>query len=41
MPPKTAKAPARAKRTKTEIQREFDEIEEQSTAARESADPKM
>jgi colicin import membrane protein len=41
MPAKPAKAPVRAKRTKTEIQREFDEIQEQSTAARESADPKM
>ena len=41
MPAKTAKAPIRAKRTKTEIQREFDEIQEQSAAARESADPKI
>jgi colicin import membrane protein len=41
MPAKPAKAPVRAKRTKTEIQREFDEIQEQSAAARESADPKM
>jgi colicin import membrane protein len=41
MPVKTAKAPIRAKRTKTEIQREFDEIQEQSAAARESADPKI
>ena len=38
--PKHTKAPIRAKRTKTEIQREFDEIGEQSAAARESADPK-
>ncbi len=41
MPAKAAKAPLRAKRTKTEIQREFDEIEEQSANARESADPKI
>jgi hypothetical protein len=41
MPAKTAKAPVRAKRTKTEIQREFDDIQEQSAAARESADPKI
>jgi hypothetical protein len=41
MPAKAAKAPIRAKRTKTEIQREFDEIEEQSANARESADPKI
>ena len=41
MPAKAAKAPIRAKRTKTEIQREFDEIQEQSVAARDSADPKI
>src|SRR5580658_3117523 len=41
MPAKAAKAPIRAKRTKTEIQREFDEIQEESANARESADPKM
>ena len=41
MPVKAAKAPIRAKRTKTEIQREFDEIQEQSADARESADPKI
>jgi hypothetical protein len=41
MPAKTAKAPLRTKRTKTEVQREFDEIQEQSANARESADPKM
>jgi colicin import membrane protein len=41
MPAKAAKAPVRPKRTKTEIQREFDEIEEQSANARESADPKI
>ena len=41
MPAKAAKAPIRAKRTKSEIQREFDEIQEQSADARESADPKI
>jgi uncharacterized coiled-coil protein SlyX len=41
MPAKTTKAPVRAKRTRTEIQREFDEIQEQSVDARESADPKI
>jgi colicin import membrane protein len=41
MPAKAAKGPIRAKRTKTEIQREFDEIQEQSADARESADPKI
>jgi hypothetical protein len=41
MPAKTAKAPLRAKRTKTEIQREFDQIQEQSADAREAADPKI
>jgi hypothetical protein len=41
MPAKAAKAPIRAKRTKTEIQREFDEIQEQSADAREAADPKL
>jgi colicin import membrane protein len=41
MPAKPAKAPIRAKRTKTEIQREFDEIQEQSADARESSDPKL
>ena len=41
MPTKTAKAPIRAKRTKAEIQREFDAIQEQSADARESADPKI
>jgi colicin import membrane protein len=41
MPAKSAKPPVRAKRTKTEIQREFDEIQEQTAAAREAADPKL
>src|ERR1700722_9896963 len=41
MPAKATKAPIRAKRTKTEIQREFDEIQEQSADAREAADPKI
>ncbi len=41
MPAKAAKAPVRAKRTKTEIQREFEEIQEQNAGFRESADPKM
>jgi hypothetical protein len=41
MPAKAAKAPVRAKRTKAEVQREFDEIQEQSAAAREAADPKI
>jgi len=36
-----AKAPVRAKRTKTEIQREFDQIQEESADARESSDPKI
>src|SRR4051812_15714010 len=40
MPAKSAKPPLRAKRSKTEIQREFDEIQEQAAAAREAADPK-
>lgn len=39
--PTKAKAPVRPKRTKTEIQREFEEIQEQSAEARESADPKI
>jgi hypothetical protein len=41
MPTKTAKAPIRAKRTKAEVQREFDEIQEQEAEARESHDPKI
>jgi hypothetical protein len=41
MPAKAAKAPVRAKRTKAETQSEFEEIEAQSAAARESADPKI
>jgi len=41
MPAKTAKPPVRPKRTKTEVQREFEEIQEQAANARESADPKM
>ena len=41
MPAKSAKPPLRAKRSKTEIQREFDEIQEQAAAAREAADPKL
>jgi colicin import membrane protein len=41
MPAKAAKAPIRTKRTKTEIQREFDEIQEQAADAREAADPKI
>jgi len=41
MPAKATKVPIRAKRTKTEIQREFDEIQAQAGDARESADPKI
>jgi colicin import membrane protein len=41
MPAKAAKPPVRPKRTKTEVQREFEEIQEQTADARESADPKM
>lgn len=41
MPVKAAKAPARAKRTKAEIQRQFDQIQEESVDARESSDPKL
>jgi hypothetical protein len=41
MPTKLAKAPIRPKRTKTEIQREFEEIQERSEEARETADPKL
>ena len=41
MPAKAAKAPIRAKRPKSEVKREFDEIQEQSAVARESADPKI
>jgi len=41
MPSKTAKAPLRPKRTKAEVQREFDEIEEQTADARAAADPKI
>ena len=41
MPAKADKAPIRAKSTKTEIQREFDEIQEQPANARESANPKI
>ena len=40
MPAKAAKPPVRPKRTKTEVQREFEEIQEQAADARESADPK-
>ena len=39
--PVKSKAPIRAKRTKTEVQREFEEIQEQTADARESADPKI
>jgi colicin import membrane protein len=41
MPVKATKVPIRAKRTKTEIQREFDQIQEESADARESSDPKI
>ena len=41
MPAKPAKIPVRAKRTKTEVQREFDEIQKQAADSRESADPKI
>jgi len=41
MPAKPAKAPVRPKRSKPEIQREFQEIQEQTVDARESADPKI
>jgi colicin import membrane protein len=41
MPTKASKAPVRAKRTKSEVQREFDEIRQESADARESADPKI
>ena len=40
MPPKSAKAPMRARRAKEEVQKEFAEIQEQIEAARETADPK-
>jgi len=39
--PVKSKAPIRAKRTRTEVQREFEEIQEQTADARESADPKI
>jgi len=41
MPTKSAKAPIRAKRARAEVEREFDEIQEQAAAARESRDPKI
>ena len=42
MPAKaTTKSPVRPKRTKTEVQREFEEIQERTSDARESADPKI
>jgi uncharacterized coiled-coil protein SlyX len=40
MPVKTAKAPARAKRTKVEVQQEFEDIQEQVERARETSDAK-
>jgi hypothetical protein len=40
MPGKAAKAPVRAKRTKVEVQQEFDEIEQQVERARETSDAK-
>ena len=40
MPPRTVKAPPRAKRAKAEVQQEFDEIQAQVESAREAADPK-
>jgi colicin import membrane protein len=40
MPTKTSKPPVRAKRSKTEVQQEFSEIQEQVEAARESSDAK-
>ena len=40
MPPKAAKPPVRGRRTKAEVQQEFEEIQEQVEAARESADAK-
>lgn len=41
MPTKASKAPIRPKRTKNEVQREFEEIEKQSADAREASDPKI
>lgn len=41
MATKTSKAPIRAKRTRSEIQHEFEEIQEQASRAREAADPKI
>ena len=40
MPPRTPKPPVRAKRTKTEVQQEFVEIQEQVESAREASDAK-
>jgi colicin import membrane protein len=40
MPAKAAKAPVRAKRSRAEVQQEFEDIREQAEAARETADPK-
>lgn len=40
MPAKAAKAPVRARRSRTEVQQEFDHVSEQVEQARESADPK-
>jgi hypothetical protein len=40
MPVKAAKPPVRPRRAKAEVQQEFDEIQEQVEAARESADVK-
>ena len=40
MPPRTPKPPVRAKRTKTEVQQEFAEIQEQVESAREASDAK-
>jgi colicin import membrane protein len=40
MPAKAAKAPVRARRSRVEVQQEFEDIREQAEAARETADPK-
>jgi colicin import membrane protein len=40
MPPKSAKAPVRARRSRTEVQREFDEVQEETQRARETPDAK-
>jgi colicin import membrane protein len=41
MPAKSTKPPARAKRSKAEVQQEFEEIQEHVQAAREASDPKL